>query len=177
MKYQNICMELPRTVHDADSPACIVKGFLLVGEDLFSRFIKHFRFVSKMRGEGRFIGMAGLTGYYGIPCFPYSARQLKTSSIVTQVHMTAVPSAPEKKEMKSLVIPAPVVETREEMEDPWRTIGQKEEPLFRPLQNSQRTTWEVLTRAKNSVQKVGNSFVLTLWQTTICFLMYLVQQD
>lgn len=70
--------------------------------------------------------------------------------------MTAVPAAPEKKEMKSLVIPAPVPVTLEERDDPWGAIGQKEEPLFRPLQNSQRTTWDVLTRAKNSVQKVGN---------------------
>lgn len=75
------------------------------------------------------------------------------SQVPPQVQMTAVPSAPEKKEIKSLVLPAPVADVQEEREEPWRSFGQKEEPLFRPLQNSQRTTWDVLTRAKNSVQK------------------------
>ncbi|XP_054709991.1 uncharacterized protein LOC129219728 [Uloborus diversus] len=70
-----------------------------------------------------------------------------------QVQVTAVPSSAEKKEIKSLVIPVPTAGNPDETEDVWRVQGQKEEPLFRPLQNSQKTTWAAMTRAKNSQQK------------------------
>ncbi|XP_035208251.1 uncharacterized protein LOC118182970, partial [Stegodyphus dumicola] len=74
-----------------------------------------------------------------------------------QVQVTAVPSAPEKKEMKSLVIPEPTLGERSDLSEEWREEGQKEEPLFRPLQNSQRTTWSELegplARAKNTPKK------------------------
>ncbi|GFY69249.1 uncharacterized protein TNIN_377481 [Trichonephila inaurata madagascariensis] len=71
------------------------------------------------------------------------------------VQMTAVPSSPEKKNVKSLVVPdaAPAANSNS-----WREVGQKEEPLFRPLQNSQRTVWSErdnspLHRAKNTQNK------------------------
>ncbi|XP_015904514.1 uncharacterized protein [Parasteatoda tepidariorum] len=59
-----------------------------------------------------------------------------TAAPTQKVQMTAVPPAPEKKDMKSLVVPDQRAEEREE-----DVSGQKEEPLFRPLQSSQKTKW------------------------------------
>ncbi|GBO37325.1 hypothetical protein AVEN_219214-2 [Araneus ventricosus] len=75
-----------------------------------------------------------------------------------QVQVTAVPASPEKKNVKSLVVPDTVPDSSE---GSWRDEGQKEEPLFRPLQNSQRTVWSELdpsplSRAKNTQNKVSS---------------------
>lgn len=76
-----------------------------------------------------------------------------SSSARPQVQMTAVPASPEKKEIKSMLIPEPI----SDLEESWPKVedrGQKEVPLFRPRQNSQQTKWsaleEQLSRAKNS---------------------------
>ncbi|CAL1278323.1 unnamed protein product, partial [Larinioides sclopetarius] len=78
-----------------------------------------------------------------------------TQASKQQVQVTAVPASPEKKNVKSLVMPDAVADSSKDL---WRDEGQKEEPLFRPLQNSQRTVWSELdpsplSRAKNTQNK------------------------
>ncbi|GFR02614.1 uncharacterized protein TNCT_149141 [Trichonephila clavata] len=93
---------------------------------------------------------APVTVVNGVPAAPTTQAPLPPP-----VQMTAVPSSPEKKNVKSLVVPdaAPAANSNS-----WREVGQKEEPLFRPLQNSQRTIWSErdnspLNRAKNTQNK------------------------
>ncbi|XP_055943154.1 uncharacterized protein LOC129972876 [Argiope bruennichi] len=81
-----------------------------------------------------------------------------TQASQQQVQVTAVPASPEKKNVKSLVVPDVMPEAVPDSESSWRDLGQKEEPLFRPLQNSQRTVWSEmdlspLSRAKNTQNK------------------------
>ncbi|GFT32451.1 uncharacterized protein NPIL_103111 [Nephila pilipes] len=91
----------------------------------------------------------------GTPTTEAPAAPTTQAPLPPPVQMTAVPSSPEKKNVKSLVVPdaVPVANS-----DSWRDVGQKEEPLFRPLQNSQRTVWSErdmspLNRAKNTQNK------------------------